>query len=137
MKVKGRLRQHVKLWQSIRASQFILDTISRGYIIPFLSTPSSAQLSNNKSALQHADFVKVAIGELVEANLAVECDEAPAVANPLSVSIHSSGKKRLILDLRYPNELLKKWNVLKTGSFPLTSNQVTITLIFFRTINSI
>lgn len=111
MKVKGRLRQHVKFWQSIGTSQFILDTISRGYIIPFLSTPASAQFPNNKSSLEHADFVKVAIGELVEASLAVECEEAPTVVNPLSVSIQSSGKKRLILDLRYPNELLKKFKV--------------------------
>jgi hypothetical protein len=111
MKVKGRLRQHVKFWQSIGASQFILDTISRGYIIPFLSTPSSAEFPNNKSSLKHADFVKVAIGELVEASLAVGCDKAPIVVNPLSVSIQSSGKKRLILDLRYPNELLKKFKV--------------------------
>ena len=110
-KVKGRLWQHVEFWQSIGASQFVLDTISRGYIVPFSTTPSSAQFQNNKSALDHADFVKVAIGELVEASLAVECDTAPTVVNPLSVSIQSSRKKRLILDLRYPNELLKKFKV--------------------------
>ena len=32
--VKGRLRSHVSFWESIRAPQFIIDTISRGYIIP-------------------------------------------------------------------------------------------------------
>ena len=38
----------------------------------------------------------------------VECGCAPTVVNPLSVSIQANGKKRLILDLRYPNQFVKK-----------------------------
>ena len=33
----------------------------------------------------------------------IEAEKAPEVINPLSVSINPSGKKRLILDLRYVN----------------------------------
>ena len=32
-------------------------------------------------------------------------------SNPLSVSIQSNGKKRLILDLRYPNSFVKKFTI--------------------------
>ena len=35
----------------------------------------------------------------------------PTVVNPLSVSVQSNGKKRLILDLRYPNSYIKKSHV--------------------------
>ena len=40
--------------------------------------------------------------------LIVEQNSAPCVVNPLSVSINSTGKKRLILDLRYVNKFLWK-----------------------------
>ena len=33
----------------------------------------------------------------------IEAEKSPEVINPLSISINSSGKKRLILDLRYVN----------------------------------
>ena len=39
VKVKVRLCAHVSFWKRIGASQFIVDTISHGYIIPFLTTP--------------------------------------------------------------------------------------------------
>lgn len=111
VKVKGRLRSHVNFWQSIGACKFILDTLSRGYIIPFVITPPSAQFRNNKTAFEHSDFVTTAISELVQAGLVIECMSPPTVVNPLSVSVQSSGKKRLILDLRYPNEFVKKCKI--------------------------
>ena len=37
------------------------------------------------------------------------------MVNPLSIAIQSSGKKRLILDLRYPNSFLKKCKVKFEG----------------------
>ena len=36
-----------------------------------------------------------------------EIDNVPKVVNPLSVSVNSSGKERLILDLRHVNKYLK------------------------------
>lgn len=109
--VKGRLRSHIEFWKSIGAPQFILNTLSGGYIIPFLTTPSRAHFHNNKSAIEHCDFVQAAIIELVKLGSVVECVSAPTVVNPLSVSTQSSGKKRLILDLRYPNQFVKKCRV--------------------------
>ena len=58
--------------------------------------------TNNKSALNNGDFVQQAINDLLVAGLATECDRAPIVFNPLSVSTNNN-KKRLILDLRKVN----------------------------------
>ena len=61
--------------------------------------------SANHSALQHAEFVYEAILELVSTNRVVEVAKSHLkIINPLSVSVQSCGKKRLILDLRYVNQ---------------------------------
>ena len=60
-------------------------------------------------------FVNRAITELITAGSIVECLSPPTVVNPLSVAIQSNGKKRLILDLRYPNSFLKKRKVKFEG----------------------
>ena len=106
--VKGRLRINVKFWESTGASQFILGVIKEGYKIPFYYTPTPVYLQNNKSALQNSDFVLSAITELLNVGSVVECIVPPVVMNPLSVSIQPNGKKRLILDLRHVNFLVKK-----------------------------
>ena len=41
----------------------------------------------------------------------VECDSAPTVVNPLSASVQSNGKKRLILDWQHPNYFVRKSKV--------------------------
>jgi hypothetical protein len=50
--VKGRLSKHVKFWEEIGANLFAMDTIRDGYIIPFIDTPKSMRLENNRSALK-------------------------------------------------------------------------------------
>jgi hypothetical protein len=106
--VKGRLRAHVQFWKDIGASQFVVDTISRGYIIPLLTTPPQMCFRNNRSAFENRVFVDSAVRDLFIAGAIAQCSSPPTVVNPLSVAIQSSGKKRLILDLRYPNSFLKK-----------------------------
>ena len=99
-KCKGRLRAHVGFWEDIQAPAFIIDCIKEGYKIPFYVTPAGASFKNNHSALQYAEFVYEAILELV-----VEVAKSHLkIINPLSVSVQSCGKKRLILDLRYVNQ---------------------------------
>ena len=41
----------------------------------------------------------------------VECDSAPTLVNPISASVQSNGKKRLILDLQHPNYFVMKSKV--------------------------
>ena len=63
----------------------------------------SVFLTNNRSALDYSDFVESAILELLSVGSIVSCTSPPDVVNLLSVSVQSSGKKRLILDLRHVN----------------------------------
>ena len=117
--LKGRLRSCFSYWHTIGAKSFVIDTIKFGYRIPFISTPCQARFSNNQSAVNNASFVESAIAELVHTHAVVEVPFIPHVVNPLSVSIQSSGKKRLILDLRHVNHFIWKqkfrcedWRVL-------------------------
>ena len=49
-----------------------------------------------------------AVNELLHANLVEEIFCVPDIVNPLSVSTRSSGKQRLILDLRHVNSFIFK-----------------------------
>ena len=51
----------------------------------------------------------------------LENDQSPRVVNPLSVSIDSSSKKRLILDMRYVNMYLYK-DRIKFGDWKYFEN---------------
>ena len=66
-------------------------------------TPKSASFRNNQSALKNKDVVQESISEFLKCGSIREAEKPPEVMNPLSVSINSSGKKRLILDLGYVN----------------------------------
>ena len=117
--LKGRLKTKLDYWHTIGANNVVIDTIKFGYRIPFISTPCRALFHNNKSALENASFVESAISELVGNHSVIEVPFVPHVVNPLSVSIQSSGKKRLILDLRHVNQSIWKqkfkcedWRVL-------------------------
>lgn len=106
--VRGRLKKYVAYWQSVGSSQFILDIIELGYKIPFFETPTAYVGKNNLSARKHQSFVNEAISELLKHNCIEEIHECPEIINPLSVTIQSSGKKRLILDLRHVNQCVYK-----------------------------
>lgn len=109
-RVKGRLRDHIGFWATIKAPQFILDIIADGYKLPLVHTPPRSFSKNNLSAIKSGDFVQETIEELLASDRIVDQpQEKLHVVNPLSVSIQSSGKKRLILDLRFVNQhILKK-----------------------------
>ena len=109
--VKGRLKANIQFWKNINANSFVIDTIENGYKIPFFSKPSSCFMKNNRSALSEYDFVSGAIQDLLQKGLIEKCGSAPYVVNPLSVSIPSNGKKRLILDLRTVNRHMWKQTV--------------------------
>ena len=104
--VKGRLRRHVQFWRSIGAPRYVLSVICEGYRLPFLQIPPPFTSQNNKSALDHSEFVNDAILELLNTARVMELYKPPHVVNPLSVSIRPNGKKRLILDLGYINNFL-------------------------------
>ena len=105
--VKENLRTKLEFWKR----KFILNVIERGYMLPFFSLPVPAVFRNNRSSLAHAKFVEDAIRELVGSGRVLEVVVPPLVVNPLSVSVQATGKKRLILDLRYVNKCLRKMRV--------------------------
>ena len=85
---------------------------------PLRTIPPGVCLSNNRSALEHDDFVSSAVFDLLEQSLISEGLTPPTVIKPLSVSVNSEGKPRLILDLRRVNSYIPKakfkmedWNV--------------------------
>ena len=106
--VRGRLAKCISEWEGINAPGFILEVIREGYKIPFVSLPPPKHSVNNLSAIKEADFVCEAILDLLKMHCIEELSEVPNIVNPLSVSIQSSGKKRLILDLRHVNLFVYK-----------------------------
>ena len=101
--LRGRL-----LWRSLGASQFILNVISQGYKIPFFELLTPFFKANKASALSNSSFVSKAVSELLHADLVEEIFCVPDILNPLSVSTRSSGKQKLILDLRHVNSFIFK-----------------------------
>ncbi len=111
IKVSGRLRERSRFWRQIGSPDFIIETIEHGYVIPMYDIPPVKQTKNNKSALKYPEFVSQAISELVKLGTVEVCQEIPHVINPLTVSVQSNGKKRLILDLREVNHFIQKKSV--------------------------
>ena len=101
--VKGKLFKSIGHWQLLGAPDFILSIIRCGYKIPFISMPPPQLFKNNGSAVNECVFVGGVILELLRDNRIEEVFSSPDIVNPLSVSVQSSGKKRLILDLRHIN----------------------------------
>ena len=73
-----------------------------------METPDTARFSKNKSAKNNSEFIENSIKEMLATGTILERDKPLRVVNPLSISIDSSGKKRLILDLMYVNMHLYK-----------------------------
>ncbi|CAH3184697.1 unnamed protein product, partial [Porites evermanni] len=80
------LREHVDCWSnSIRPSDFIINTIVEGYRIPFFDLPENFVILNRSSAFKFKDFVHEAISELTERGCVKEVLNPPKFINPLLV----------------------------------------------------
>jgi hypothetical protein len=105
--VVGSLKVCLPFWRdTMKANQFILDTIEYGYTIPFLTEPPSAFAVDNKSALNHLEFVREGIDQLLIAKVVREISGPAYCCNPLTFF---TGKKlRLVLDLsRFVNPYMR------------------------------
>ena len=76
--------------------------------MPLFRKPPPAIFKNHASATQEAHFVESALHELALAGCIVTAEQQPVICSRLSVVESTSGKKRLVLDLRYVNEFLWK-----------------------------
>ena len=108
--IKFSLKSKIRFWENIlNCSQFVLNVIRHGYILPFVSPPPAFSAKNNQSALKHGSFVEEAIQKLSAQNFIAEITEPPHCCNPLTVA--DNGRLRLVLDLRHVNRfiVLKKF----------------------------
>ena len=106
--VVGSLKKHAAFWKRIDAPEHIIHIVEHGYAIPLNYLPPTMFLRNNKSALDHADFVRVSIDDLLHKGAIQELEKAPRIVNPLTVA-EKDRKLRLVLDCRYINKrVLKK-----------------------------
>ncbi|CAG2242657.1 unnamed protein product [Mytilus edulis] len=71
-----------------RGTSFIVDIIENGYKIPLLKEPENMYSKNNKSPLEHSDFVSSAVKELVMGGLVKHVSIMPHIVNPLTVSVN-------------------------------------------------
>ena len=77
-------------------------------MLPFVSVPEGKVFGNQKSAFVHSSFVTESIRELLQNGCINQVNERPVVCSPLLVALSSSGKKRLVINLRYVNSFLHK-----------------------------
>ena len=95
--VKGRLRERLDFWKSIGASRWVLDVLSDGYSLPFISLPQRAFFQNHHSVAENEDFVSHEVSKLLVSGAIAEVSrEDLSVCNPLGVVKNSAGKPRLI-----------------------------------------
>ena len=70
--------------------------------MPFVELPQVKFFQNHKSVLCNAEFVSAAISKLLKSGALVEVSPKDLlVCSPLGVSMNSSRKSRLIVDLHY------------------------------------
>ncbi|KAL5463210.1 hypothetical protein EMCRGX_G032089 [Ephydatia muelleri] len=109
MAVKGRLRQHVEYWvEELHATQWIIDMIRDGYMLPFHVEPPAYRRGNKNTAYANSVFVCKAVADLVGGGFVEEVTEQPFICSPVSVVENSAGKKRLVVNLRHVNQYLLK-----------------------------
>ena len=79
-----------------------------GYKLPLLSEPPSRVRHNQQSALVNKEFVDQAISELLNDGCTCRVPSKPHVCSPLSIVTSAEGKNRLVINLRYLNQYLKR-----------------------------
>ena len=92
----------------IKAPATIISTIEGGYVLPLKSEPTAYMRGNHQSACKNSLFIQESLSELCTTGCAVEVSAMPVLCSPLSVFENSSGKKRLVINLRHPNQFLWK-----------------------------
>ena len=107
--VKGRLKEHVSFWkEELVAPQSVLSIIESGYALPLKSEPPRWSQKNQPSAYLRSEFVQTSIDELLVGGCIKLRELKPHICSPLSVVENSTGKLRLVINLRYLNKYLWK-----------------------------
>ena len=105
--IRDRLKSALPFWKNVvKAPERILNVIENGFCIDFFVEPPRIFKDNNKSALQHADFVNKAIEDLLATKCIEISESVPYCVSPLSVAKNQE-KLRLILDLSALNGCIR------------------------------
>ena len=107
--VQGRIAARKAWWfNNLQLSALVFGVLLNCYMIPFIALPPPCFLTNNRSALNNAEFVVKAINELLLNRCVKEVFSRPYCCNPLSVIV--GRKLRLVLDLsRSVNPFVKNF----------------------------
>jgi hypothetical protein len=92
----GRLKEDIGQWREIGANSYIMEVIKNGYISALFASPGEVELSNNRSALNNADFVSREVEILLKKGCISEMQTKPEVVNSFSVAGSKSTKLRLV-----------------------------------------
>ena len=114
--VPGSIHTDDKLsyWKdTLRANQWVIDTLKFGYCLPLTSVPSQYEEQNNLSAKENMQFVRQEVQSLVEQGVVEIVKQKPLCVSPLTVAIREKSdgqvKKWLFWDgSRHINLLLKE-----------------------------
>lgn len=92
-----------KFWkEELKANDWVMGVIEKGYIIPFKSTPENYEEANNRSAKKNMEFVREEVRELVKLGVVERSLKKPHCVSPLTVSektiTEGKTKLRLCLD---------------------------------------
>lgn len=109
-RVKKSLFHNLHFWKEIDVCDSVFSMIKNGYSLDFEIHPPSKHFENNKSAMLNDNFVSDAVQDLVESGRVIQVHEKPYMVNPLSVA-ENHEKKRLILDLSFFNNFIRKEKV--------------------------
>ena len=89
--------RYYQFWEKeLEAPEFVLDTLKRGYSLPFSSEPPPSFEKNNASALKDMTFVRAEVKRLEALGCIQKVKHRPRCVLPLS-SVFSK-KKRLVVD---------------------------------------
>ena len=90
--------------EQLQSKPSVMDIITNKFKIPFRNykIPPRYSEPNNKSAIQHEEFVRLQIATLLKEGKIKEVPDQPYCMNPLSVAVKTTGDKeklRLVLDV--------------------------------------
>ncbi len=101
---RDRLRAKLGFWKAIGASREVLSWLAHGIEMRFMQEPEHLEFKNHPSYHEHIEHVDKEHARHVATGSWLEIDKKYAkVVNPLQVEVNSRGKKRMCVDMRYPN----------------------------------
>lgn len=107
--IVGRLRNHLKFWETLNTPKWILDIIEFGFTVPFHSIPPKMFFPNSKTCYQGNNFTWLTntIEEFLEFKFISEVDYIPYCVLPLQIAEHPD-KLSLIHDESPLNQYIEK-----------------------------